>query len=619
MQAAEPREAIEPGTPEAATAAAPTRLPLGVKLAYGLPSIAGAAMAIPIGIHMTKFYSDNVGVALGYIALGQAFARAFDAISDPLMGWMSDRTRTRWGRRRPWIAVGAPLAAIFFVALFAPPEGIGPLAGAAWFTASIFLFFVLNTIYEIPRYGLGAELTSDYHERTSLFAWRDGALLLGTMLGSAAPSIAIGALTARGMEQAAAERAAYFWFALTFAALMVVLYGWLVARVPENPEYSRRPPNPLVPGVRRVLRNRPFRILLACYLATSVTGAIPGIFLPFYLHYVIGLENWSVQIGPLLIVYFGSGLLSIPLWLRLTRRFGKRDVWVWHYAVGIISSLSLYFLPVFATGTAALLPLYGILLWAGAGFGSGILLAPSMQADVIDYDELYSGRRREAQYGAIWGIATKFAVIPSASIPLAALAAVGFMPNRPQTEEVVWAIRLIDGIAPATMAALAMLLALRFPITESIHRAVLAGIEAHKRGESARDPLTGRLLPPPSERGLDEDTGWFLDHFSTGELRRALAAGARTLQRDAVRALGGALLICVLIIALAGASVDDWNVQPGAVAVVGVPFAGLALAAACFHALRVRAARRARREGLAAEDVNAHLEHALRFDQRPGT
>jgi GPH family glycoside/pentoside/hexuronide:cation symporter len=595
---------------------AAARLPLGVKLAYGLPSLAGAAMAVPIAIHMTKFYSDNVGVALGYIALGQAVARAFDAISDPLMGWISDRTRSRWGRRRPWIAIGAPLAAVFFVALFAPPLGLDPLEGAAWFTGSIFLFFVLNTIYEIPRYGLGAELTADYHERSSLFAWRDGALLAGTMLAAAGPSFAVRWLRAQGVEQAAAERTAYLWFAVTLATLLVLLYGWLVLRVRENPEFSRRAPNPLVPGVRRVLRNRPFRILLACYLATGVTGAIPGIFLPYYLQYVLRLERWLEHMGPLLLVYFGSGFLSIPLWLALTRRFGKRDVWIWHYVVGITASLGLYFLPLAVGGTAALGPLYLLLVWGGAGFGSGTFLAPSMQADVIDYDELYTGKRREAQYGALWGIATKFAVIPSASIPLAVLAAAGFVPNQPQSESVVWTIRLIDGVLPATMSLCAMLLAVRFPITEPVHRKIREGIEAQRRGEDALDPLTGRRLEPPSARGVEEDTGWFLDHFSPGELRRALRSGAPALLRDVRRTLAAAALLFIAIVGVAAHSVEDWNKQPGALAVVGVPFAGLALASICFHAIRLRAARRARREGIPSGDLSAHLELVARLNQR---
>src|SRR5262245_65573740 len=126
MQAAADRETTGEVTPSSTHSAGSPRerLPLGTKLAYGLPALAGSGMGIAIAINMTKFYSDNVGVALGFIALGQAFARAFDAISDPLMGWISDRTRSRWGRRRPWMFIGAPLAAIFFVTLFTPPEGI---------------------------------------------------------------------------------------------------------------------------------------------------------------------------------------------------------------------------------------------------------------------------------------------------------------------------------------------------------------------------------------------------------------------------------------------------------------------------------------------------------------
>jgi GPH family glycoside/pentoside/hexuronide:cation symporter len=189
------QEALDAERPVAVSEAAPrARLPLGVKLAYALPAMAGAGMGVPIAIAMTKFYSDNVGVALGFIALGQAISRAFDAISDPLMGWISDRTRSRWGRRRPWMAIGAPLAAVFFVMLFSPPEGISPQGGAVWFTVAIFSFFVLNTIYGIPHYGLGPELTNDYHERSSLYAWRDAAAIFGTLIAAAVPSVAMSML-----------------------------------------------------------------------------------------------------------------------------------------------------------------------------------------------------------------------------------------------------------------------------------------------------------------------------------------------------------------------------------------------------------------------------------------
>ena len=613
------REALEPEPSIVVEGTAPsprTRLPFSVKLAYGLPAMAGAGMGVPIAIAMTKFYSDNVGVALGFIALGQAIARAFDAISDPLMGWISDRTRSRWGRRRPWMFVGAPLAAVFFVMLFSPPEGIGSVAGGVWFTTSIFMFFVLNTIYGIPHYGLGPELTNDYHERSSLYAWRDASSILGTIVAAAAPSIAMGVMRARGADPHVAERQIYFWFSIAMATLLVVLYWWLVLRVRENPSYSARAPNPLVPGIRRVLRNRPFRILLACYLVSSITAAIPGIFLPYYLQYVLGVENWFERQGPLLIAYFGSALLSVPVWLRVARRFGKRDVWFWHYAIGGCASLALYFLPLLVTGDAAIGPLYLVLIWAGAGFGCGTFLPPAMQADVIDYDELYTGKRREAQYGALWGIATKFAVIPGASIPLAVLASVGFVPNAVQSETVVETIRAIDGLLPATMAFAAMYVSARFPITESIHRAIVEGVQAHGRGESATDPLTGKQLPPPSDRGLDEETGWFLDHFSPRELRRSLAGGGQTLARDVGIALVGALAVCAGAASAAWFSFGGTSGDPGGIAVLGVASAGLALALACFHAIRLHAARRAGRTGLVREEVSTHLELVARFDQR---
>jgi GPH family glycoside/pentoside/hexuronide:cation symporter len=591
------------------------RLAVGVKLAYGMPAFAGAAMAVPIAVHMTKFYSDTVGVALGFIALAQALARAFDAITDPLMGWISDRTNTRWGRRRPWIFVGAPIAVIFFVMLFSPPSDLDPARAVAWFTASIFGFFVLNTIYGIPHYGLGPELTSDYHERNSLFAYREGCIMLGTMLAAAVPSIAIGQLRRRGVSQAEAERVVYTYFAVVCSALMVLLYWWMCYRVRENPEYYTRKPNPLIPGVRRVLRNRPFRILLACYLITSLTGAIPGIFMPYYLQYVLGLENWSDHLGGGLLTYFGAGFLSVPLfWLRLMKRYGKKPIWLSNFVLGMTASSSLFAIPSFWSGADALVPVYVVLAWAGAAFGCGFVVGPSIQADVIDYDELYTGKRREAQYGALWAIATKFAVIPSASIALSVMATAGFEPNVEQTETVQWTIRAIYGLAPASMLIVGLCVAVFFPINERIHRSIIAGIQAHREGRAAEDPLTGMELPPPGDRGVDEETGWYLDHFSRRELRRAVATGHGVLVRDAWLAVGVSALVCGAFSWYTIHALSDLSVQPGPDVVLSVIGAGVGLTCLCFHAVRVRAARFA--AAVSDDDMRTHVESTHRFAQR---
>ena len=143
-----------------------------VQLVFGSTAFAGAAMAIPIGVLMPHFYSDVILAPLGYIAIAIALARSFDALTDPAMGWLSDRTKTRWGRRKPYIAIGTPFTAIAFYMLFAPPESLGPVQATFWFGMSFGLYFLFHTILEIPKAALGAELTFDYNERSSLFAYQ---------------------------------------------------------------------------------------------------------------------------------------------------------------------------------------------------------------------------------------------------------------------------------------------------------------------------------------------------------------------------------------------------------------------------------------------------------------
>ena len=584
------------------------KLPLSTKLAYGLPNFAGMAMGVPIGIHMTKFYSDTIGVAIGFIALAQVLARALDAITDPLMGWLSDRTRSRWGRRRPYIIVGAPLAAISMVALFGPPDGITPLMGAAWFTTAFTAYFFFHTVYYIPHYGLGPELTSDYHERSSLFAWRDGISLVGQAFASASPAIVIVWVKSQGMGQAEAERAVFLWFALGMSVLLVMSYVWMCWRIPENPAFSARKPNPLVPGVRRVLRNQPFRILLACYFVTTVTSGGIGVLMPFYLRYAMGIEAWVEWMGVALLLGYGTGAVTLPLFVRMARRYGKKQVWIVSFVLSFICQASLTALPSFIQGNAGAPWVMFLFMIGGMSFSTGQFLGPSMQADVIDYDELYTGKRREAQYGALWSIVTKFAIIPSSAVPLAVLATLGFMPNVDQPDAVRWAIRMLYAGVPGTMMLVAIFFALRYPINEAVHRKTLEGIRAHGRGEWATDPITGNRVPPPTDRGVGEDAGWFLDHFSLGELRRARRPGARperSLRRDTRLSAAAA----VLFLAGAGVGVNalfDLQSQPGVGVLSLVLLGGIALTGIGFHAVRVRAAERAGE--VTREMIERHLE-----------
>jgi len=568
-------------------------LRLGVKLAYGAPGMAGAAMAIPIAIHLTMFYSDVILVPLGFIAIVKAVARAFDAITDPLMGWISDRTRTRWGRRRPWMVIGAPLAAVSFIAMFSPPLGLDPLTAVGWFAATYTLYYLFHTVYQIPHYGLGPELTQNYRERASLYGWSEGFTVAGTMLAALAPWL-MGRIFGN-------QRDTFVAFSIIFGTLLTLLYWNLAYRVRERPDYVNRPPNPLVPGLRRVMRNRAFRLLLIIYLIGSVTGAIPGLLMPYFTKYVIQPEDPDLWLAVFLAVYFGAGFACLPVWVWVVKRFGKKPLWLFGYAATVVALFSIFFF----VGPGDFVPMVVCLLFAGAVFSSRLLLGPAMQADVIDYDELHTGKRREAQYGGLWSIMTKFTVIPSMSIPLAILASLGYEPNVEQSDVVQFAIRAIFALAPAATALIGLAIAIFYPITEKVHERILEGVECHRRGESAEDPLTGQSLDPPQDRGLDEDTGWFLDHFSRGELRR-VREGESLVWRLVLFCLFTTLILATAVGSIL-ATVQDVKQAPGLLAVVEIISAGVAVAALAWSIIRLRAARRLRDEPPPLDVIEKHL------------
>jgi GPH family glycoside/pentoside/hexuronide:cation symporter len=578
-------------------------LTLRIKLLYGAPSFAGAAMIIPIFIHMPKFYADIVLVPLGYLAMAIAIARSLDALSDPLMGWISDHTHTRLGRRRPYMLLGAPLCGMAFFALLNPPKSLTGGRASVWFGVTFILYFIFHTIYVLPHYALGPELTNNYHERSSLFAWRESFTILGTIVAAAAPGVMMQTLHLN-------ERQVFFRMGIFFGVTLTVLYSLLVLTIKERPDFANRESNPLVPGVRRALRNRPFAILLGSYVVGGVTSAIPATMLPFFNAYVIRPKNPDVWLSIELLGYFGFGFLSLPMWVAIAHRFSKLKAY-----------LASTFFPI--TGGAAMFLLgpgdekivLALISWAGIGFGAGLFLTPAMQADVIDYDELYTGKRREAQYSAFWSMLPKFVAIPSAAVPIAILASMGYVPNAVQSPSVTLAIRTIFALGPALFALLSFLIARKFPITQQIHQAILDGIERHNRGEAALDPMTGLMVPPPKRGRVEDDAGWFLDYFSAGELRRYLLKGSAQPVRDVIKAASLSLGVSLLSIAYVLHRLSSLRNDPGAMISLVVVTAGIAFAIFVFHLMRLSPARKLASGAVPADTVRAHLGEVIESEK----
>ncbi|MCL4848780.1 MAG: MFS transporter [Acidobacteria bacterium] len=453
-------------------------LSLRVRAAYAAPGLAFALIGIPVYVHLPKFYADTFGVDLAWLGLMILASRVWDAVTDPALGFLSDRTRTRLGRRRPYLLIAPlPLAAAATL-LLAPPD-LSPAAAGWWFGSLLAVTFLAWTATQIPHAALGPELTFDHHERTALFAWRDGLWILGTLFAAAAPTLVrfvfdlpIGAT---------GDRATFRVMALAYAPLLVLLPWWcaLVIREPSHtaPTGVDRP----VRSTIEAWENRPFRLVLLAYAIGALGGALPATLILFYVEHV--LEAASLADG-FLGLYFLSGFVCLPLWTAIARRTGKKRAWISAMVVSVVAFFGAAFL-----GPGDTVAFGVICVVSGIGFGAGLVLPASIVADVVDYDEWRSGRRREGLYYGLWSIATKVSAAVGAGIALPLLKWAGYVPQAVQDDTVLLTLRLLYAAVPCACYALALAVIARFPIDATRHRAVREALVARSRGIPTADPL----------------------------------------------------------------------------------------------------------------------------------
>jgi len=453
------------------------------KAAYGLPAFALAVVGIPVYVYIPKFYSDVVGIniaVMGYILLA---VRLFDAVSDPLIGVLSDRTRTPYGRRRPYILVGGLLVALTMFLLFTPP--VDPNENhTLWFGVWIFALFLAWTAVIVPYESLGPELTFDYNERTSLFAVRDGLLIAGTLLAAISPAL-VGAVFGTDPSPEG-ERRKFFWLAVCYAPFLIgtcALCAYLI-REPRKPVGTAAVPT--LRGWRSIQANRPFMILLAAYTISAIGSNLPATLILYYVDYVLQ----SPRADLFLILYFVTGILFLPAWIKFAERFDKKIAWLLSMAINTGVFLGVFFL---GPGDEWL---YGVLVvGSGMGFGATLALPSAIQADVIDYDELLTGKRREGLYIGIWSIAKKLAAAVGVGTALAFLGGAGYQPNVAQSDHVVLTLRILYALVPCLCNIVALGVALAYPLDAAAHRAIREGVARRHEGRPVADPLRpGRVI-----------------------------------------------------------------------------------------------------------------------------
>lgn len=452
-------------------------LSIQTRWAYSLPAFALAVIGIPVYVYIPKFYTDVVGMDIA-LAGGLLFGvRIFDALTDPIVGTLSDRTRSRFGRRRPYILGGSILLAVALLFLFNPPTASVPMA-TVWFGIWIYLLFLFWTIVAVPYEALGPEITFDYDQRTVLFAWRDGFLIAGTLVAAASPALVEAMLhTGSGPE---GQRSQFFWIAAIYAPLVVVMCAICIRAIGEQKAGETVAAAVGWRDYRTVFGNRPFMILLAAYTIGAIGSNLPATLILYYVQYVIG----SPRADLFLLLYFVTGIFFLPFWVRLSGRMGKKAAWITAMLVNTGAFMGVFFL---GAGDEIA---YGVLVVAsGIGFGATLALPSAIQADVIDYDEWQSGRRREGQYIGLWSIAKKLAAAVGVGIGLAALGAAGYTPNVQQPEGVRLTLRILYALVPSICNLAAIAIILFYPISGPVHGRIRHAIEHKRAGKWVDDPL----------------------------------------------------------------------------------------------------------------------------------
>jgi len=442
----------DPESPPAAEGMAPReadRLSLAVIWSYSLPAVAFGPIAILFSMYLMKFSTDVLMIAPATMGTLFAASRLWDGISDPMAGYLSDRTRSRHGRRRSWMFASAIPIALGVVMMWSAPVGLTPLMLVVWMAVALFVYETASTAFHIPHGALGVELTSSYHERTRLFGYRHVIGMLGIVLGLGAFFV---------LDRGDDKRAIALAISLGSALLLLGVIFYSTWRVPERAEFQGRGARTPLQSMLDVVRNEHARLLLLVYAIETFGVASISMLLPYMTEYVLDLPGQTTYIA---LLYFVPQVILTPLWVSLSRRYGKKRLWLLSMVATSIGFASLFFIE---DGDS-------LLIWTvtpviGFAAGCGAVVAPSIKADIIDYDEYRTNERKEGAYLAVWNLIRKASGAITALITGIVLDIADFQPNEIQSEETKLAMRAIFGLLPGFCYAIGALLFSRFGFNE---------------------------------------------------------------------------------------------------------------------------------------------------------
>jgi Na+/melibiose symporter-like transporter len=432
------------------------RVPTGALLLYSLVTLPISLVNLPLNIVLPSFYAQNTATTLAAIGAVSFFARAFDAVADPLVGFFSDRMETRWGRRKPWVLAGSLFCAVAILFLFSPPS----TAGIGYYTLFCFAFYVGYALFDVPTKAWGSELSRHYQERARIATFLTVASVLGALgfwfaLIIQVPfthSTEINPTVFRAIATVAAV-------ALPVVALLACYF------VPRGVSVNDTATSPreLLKAVRG---NRLFWRYCAIVGFWQLGN---GIFSSVFFIFITQYFKLGPQFAPIMLVYFAVQVASLPLWLKLIRRFGKHRPGAWSW---ILNALVPFAVLLFEPGPAAFVPALVLTAVMGLVAAGGQVVPLALLGDIVDYDILRTGVNRAGNYFALQNVLFKLCMGAGMGIGLPLIAAFGYAHGVPIEGRVKLGLVLAYLILPAVFQLGAAAFAWNFPLDARRHEIV---------------------------------------------------------------------------------------------------------------------------------------------------
>ena len=451
-------------------------LPFPVKLTYGIGELA-AAVPVSLSAFFTLYFLTTiVGLSPALTGGILLFGRLWDAINDPLVGWLSDRTQSPLGRRFPWMLAGIwPLAICSILLWIVPP--IGNQAGLLVYYAVLSLVtFAAFTAVQLPHTALAAQLSNDYDERTALISMKSAFSISGSLVGLSMAWVVFGRVTEPEQQYQVLGVLSAGLAILTMGICIAGTYGryWQVQTRRMRLSVPVMPPSFLV-ELSSVFRNTAFRHILGLYLCGWMGIQLTAAMLPYFIDAWMNLPD--SHFAQMALTVQSSAIAMTLVWEQVAKRSNKRTVFLVGAPLAIVALM----------GLATIQP--GQLLWmyilgavAGAGIATQYLVPFAMLPDVIDLDELETGLRREGLYFSAVIFLQKLGIALALFISGQLLTWTGFIANAvEQPTPALWTIRLLIGPLPSILMLLSVGFAYLYPINRQRHQQIVRALEERRR------------------------------------------------------------------------------------------------------------------------------------------